>query len=441
MDGRTGSTDLAVPPDDLAGNGSDAASRSDLAIPASRDLAVPVADLAPLIDLATADASAGAGGAQPGALWPTLGGDFSRRGSSDETGPSLSDPARFFQSPERGALMQGSPAVDAQGTVYIGSLMETAGDPAGRFFAIGPDGLSRWTFRTGAPIRSAPTVGADGTIYVGADDHLLYAMRPDGTERWRFNAVGAIGGSVAIGRDGTLFFAAVGAVYALHPSDGTVKWMVGLPTERIAPALSPIDDTVYVGTGSGSGPDPFGDARALHALDPRTGATRWKFSTNGAIRAAAVVDPRDGSIYVHSTDGQVTALQPNGSKKWVFYVDRDLGGVTDALSPAIDDSGIVYLATAYRALYKIRLNGAIEWTVSIDGTPVSSPIIDGTGTIFLATRDEGIPFSPDRLYAISANALSKRMVQAGLPGPATQLAPAGAGIFYLMTGGSLYFVR
>ena len=43
-----------------------------------------------------------------------------------------------------------------------------------------PRRQKRWDFRTGDDVDSSPAIGADGTVYVGSDDHKLYALGPGG---------------------------------------------------------------------------------------------------------------------------------------------------------------------------------------------------------------------------------------------------------------------
>lgn len=66
-----------------------------------------------------------------------------------------------------------SPAVDAQGNVYIGSS-------TGTFYAINPDGTEKWHYQTGGAINTQPAIGPDGTLYVGSDDGKVYAFGQGG---------------------------------------------------------------------------------------------------------------------------------------------------------------------------------------------------------------------------------------------------------------------
>jgi outer membrane protein assembly factor BamB len=66
--------------------------------------------------------------------------------------------------------MPSSPAVDAEGAVYIGSQ-------DGALRAFNADGTAMWS----APIpmlESSPSIGADGTIYIASDNHSIYAVGP-----------------------------------------------------------------------------------------------------------------------------------------------------------------------------------------------------------------------------------------------------------------------
>ncbi|MGO9061880.1 MAG: PQQ-binding-like beta-propeller repeat protein [Candidatus Binataceae bacterium] len=73
-----------------------------------------------------------------------------------------------------------SPAVGADGTIYVESNDNNL--YAIYLYAISPDGNQKWKFTTGdfLPysyfLLSSPAVGADGTIYVGSQDANLYAV-------------------------------------------------------------------------------------------------------------------------------------------------------------------------------------------------------------------------------------------------------------------------
>jgi outer membrane protein assembly factor BamB len=63
----------------------------------------------------------------------------------------------------------------------------------------------KWSFTTGSYVSSSPAIGADGTIYVGSDDYNLYAINPDGSQKWSFTTGYMVLSSPAIGADGTIY--------------------------------------------------------------------------------------------------------------------------------------------------------------------------------------------------------------------------------------------
>ncbi|MEK7368108.1 MAG: PQQ-binding-like beta-propeller repeat protein, partial [Planctomycetota bacterium] len=91
-----------------------------------------------------------------------------------------------------------SPAVDRDGTVYVGS-------EDGNLYAVTADGGKKWAFRAKEGITSSPAIGSDGTIYVGSRDKRLYAVNNDGTLRWAYETVGKIFSSPALASDGTIY--------------------------------------------------------------------------------------------------------------------------------------------------------------------------------------------------------------------------------------------
>jgi len=87
-------------------------------------------------------------------------------------------------------------------------------------------GDTSWRYLTGGEIISSPAIGADGTIYMGSYDHLLYAVNPDRTSKWYYDTDDQIYSSPVIGPDGTIW-EAMTASFTLStlktdPSNGVI---------------------------------------------------------------------------------------------------------------------------------------------------------------------------------------------------------------------------
>ncbi|MFN9953662.1 MAG: PQQ-binding-like beta-propeller repeat protein, partial [bacterium] len=110
------------------------------------------------------------------------------------------------------------------------------GSADNKTYAINADGTLKWNFTTGGRVASSPAIGANGTIYVGSHDNKLYALSLSncplsadysgfsacgrrfnctqqqcesqdggGALKWSFKTGGDINSSPAISADGTIY--------------------------------------------------------------------------------------------------------------------------------------------------------------------------------------------------------------------------------------------
>lgn len=162
------------------------------------------------------------------------------------------------------------PTVGSDGTIYVGF-----GD---KLYAIGSDGVLKWTHTTGAFIYSCPAVNADGEVFFGSADGNVYALDSDGSELWTFEVPGPglVGGSVlappSIGKDGSVYTCGLydGNLYALDPDNGDIRWECDFGSEDIgsmitAPVIAD-DGTIYA---------TLIDDTNLYAIDPNDGSVKW----------------------------------------------------------------------------------------------------------------------------------------------------------------------
>lgn len=212
-------------------------------------------------------------------------------------------------------------------------------------YSVTRDGDVRWRFRANEKIFATPAVDDDGTVYVGSQDDLFYAIAADGTQRWSYRTRGDNDGSPTLADDGTIYFGSDDDhVYALT-RDGDLRWSVDLEGMVRAPVGLTGDGGVLVGA--------FGPRPRLVALDADDGDLRWSFpvTLSGTrelgVASGPLVD-REGFIYFGAHDDYVYSLAPTGELRWV----HELSGDVDA-SPILLPSGLLVVGCDDRRVYAI----------------------------------------------------------------------------------------
>ena len=123
--------------------------------------------------------------------------------------------------------------------------------------------------------------------------------------------------------------------------------------------------------------------RSPYSTADTTSSDKWRFETKGWATSSPAVD-NDKNIYIGSKD--FYAVYPNGTLKWKY----DTGGVVESCCPAIDESGVIYVGTAYAVygefLYALHSNGTLKWKYETSNI-FSSPVIGSDGTIYFADSD------------------------------------------------------
>jgi len=280
-----------------------------------------------------------------------------------------------------GSLVYSSPAVDKDGTIYIGTNNRY-------FYAINPDGTEKWHFETGGGISSSPAIAEDDTIYVGSEDGYLYAFYSNGTKKWSL-AIGDgwVYSSPVIDNNGIIYVASVNGcnICAVYPN-GTKKW--DYVTDNLVYSSPVLDNNgiVYCGSHDGN----------MYAIYTGNGTLKWKFDTGDWCGGTGATIGDDGIIYFGSVDGFLYALYSNGTLKWRLPLGSNV-----VSSPALAEDGTIYVA-AYKIvrgayMYSISPEGAINWQYELDIEAMSaSPVIDKYGIIYIGGWD-GVfyAFNPD----------------------------------------------
>lgn len=235
---------------------------------------------------------------------------------------------------------------DVDGAVSFapdGSLRFTGGRD---LYSVTPAGEVRWRFRARSPfLLSAPAVDEDGTAYVGATDRYLYAVAADGRARWEHPTGGAISSSPVIGDDGTIYVGSDDQHVHAVSRDGELRWRQTLGGHVRAPVALGRNGDVIAGV---YGPD----ARVV-SLDAESGALRWSFpvgvdaSEQVGVASGPLVDV-DGNIYFGAYDEYVYSISAAGALRWVHRVGADV----DA-APILTPEGLLLIGADDGQLYAI----------------------------------------------------------------------------------------
>jgi outer membrane protein assembly factor BamB/tetratricopeptide (TPR) repeat protein len=258
-----------------------------------------------------------------------------------------------------------SPVIGVDGTIYLGLLDS-------KLYAINPDGTKKWDYLTGGNISRNAAIATDGTIYIGSYDNNLHAINPDGTPKWQFYTGDWITSSPAIGAAGEIYVCSWDIFFAINP-DGTEKWeyLIG-DILNSSPSIGS-DGTIYVGSND----------TKLYAFNP-DGTKKWDFITGGSIYSSPATG-NDGTIYIASDDNKLYAINPDGTKKWEFLTGYGIGS-----SPAIGADGTIYIGSDDDKLYAINPDGTKKWDYLTGFQVTSSPAIGTDGTIYFGSNDSKI---------------------------------------------------
>lgn len=177
-------------------------------------------------------------------------------------------------------------------------------------------GANRWSYTLPANIFASPAVAADGTVYIGCQDGFLYALK-NGEVLWQFETGDEVWGTPVIGPDGEIYVGSNdGWLYALD-SAGERIWAQELEGQIWSRPLLDVDDgAVYAGS----------TARNVHRLDIETGARQWRTRTSGLTRSSPQLG-ENGDILIGTTSGEVLALDSiTGAVTWQYEVGGTIHG-------------------------------------------------------------------------------------------------------------------
>jgi outer membrane protein assembly factor BamB len=314
--------------------------------------------------------------------WPTYGGNLANTGQSSYVGPQ--EPGVKWAVNITGNAIFSQPVIGADGTLYFGTCQGP-----GTFYAINPDGTTKWALQPGeeASFETSAALSEDSTLYVGmyfteTNEGRLYALdSADGSVQWTFDVPSAVYVSPKIGVNGTIYFADETTFFAVNP-DGTEKW--SFSTDDCWPWYGSLaigaNDTVYLLVDY-----------MLYAFNS-DGTVNWSFATDNLAGSTAI--GADGTIYITMWDDALCAVNPDGTEKW--SVNDDAFHYI-----AVGADGTIYASTA-TGIRAFSSDGVETWKFPLeDYDSQSAPVIGADGTSYFET------FNSKTVYALNSDGTEK----------------------------------
>ncbi len=253
-----------------------------------------------------------------------------------------------------GGIVDGSPAIDANGYVWVGSEDDN-------LYKLDSNCVPQCNFTTSAAIESAPAISADGkTVYIRNDKGDFYAVNSSNCQQ---------------------------RCLISSPATGVTNGAAQLSSPVIDGSGGPANGTIYGGSSGGNTDNVDGELYAV--TDNGTKCTvkgaPWPFvpaggiSSNGVLSSPAI-GGYDGTIYFGSNDHNLYAVTSAGTAKWSVPFSGTANYVIS--SPAAFQGGSMGLCTG-------------------PGTPFACCFTAGSGdcaTIYFGAEDSDAVW---KLYAIT----------------------------------------
>jgi outer membrane protein assembly factor BamB len=221
---------------------------------------------------------------------------------------------------------------------------------------------------------------ASSAVFVSYNSHLYALNLDNGTEKWRFPAEVDKNVSLfappTLTNDGQLVVGGYDAkLYSLDPQTGMQNWVFDRATDKFIAPVQAADGLILAPNNDGN----------LYALDTN-GSLKWTFKVGKQLWAKPLTDGE--RIYLASMNRLIYALDPASGEQ--IWVSEDLGGAV--VNSFALNKGVIYAGTVGEDLIALEpANGEILWRTHLDGWVWSYPQFSDD-SIFLADQ-EGYVYS------------------------------------------------
>lgn len=289
-------------------------------------------------------------------------------------------------------LVYGSPSIGSNGDVYV-AVRDLKNSGAARktfLFAVKSDGTLRWSYNFGIDGNInyvTPAIDAEGKIYIGHLSTAPYAVTvlnpADGTVAKSIPLTVGVRSGLALSKTGNVYFCSTGGngLYS-YKIDASLGFTYNTEFAATGGAISlGADGTVYtVAALTGGG--------GIVAVNP-DGTQKWVYKTPGVIQYGGVVLGEDGTVYANggaAVAGQnsagIVALNPDGSLKWHFTTTEDMSNCV----PLVDNRGYIHAISDNSTYYIIKPNGTLFSSAVLGVKTFSSPVMGANGNIYVGVE-------------------------------------------------------
>lgn len=261
---------------------------------------------------------------------------------------------RYSPTEEEATTFYAQPAIDEEGTVYVGSY-------DGDVVALDAErGTVQWKdVVTAGRVVGGPVVAGD-LLLVPSSDRQLYAVdKSNGQQVWTFSSERPIWASPRVNGEVVYLAGLDHHLYALEVESGQLIWDREFDG-ALADQPSSFDGALLVGT--------FG--QSLHAVNRESGNIEWTVSTDDWVWGNPAVG--EDAAYFGDVSGGFFAVDRQGRPLWQESLESGV-----AASPAYHD-GLVYIVTEAGGVFaRNAQQGDSAWPEErgIEGRLLSDPIV------------------------------------------------------------------
>jgi len=214
-------------------------------------------------------------------------------------------------------------------------------------YSLRTDGTVLWRVRANRKMYSSPAVDSDGTVFIGAQDHRIYAVEHSGAIRFAVNVDADIDCAPSIGERGYVYVGVDGgSVVALDKMSGALIWKTAVNGHVRNGLTVTRSQDVVAGT--------YGPSPQVVCLNGETGEQLWSFRVpgTGALEHGvhgSPVEDIDANLYFGGQDNAIYSLTPGGELRWKIGTGGDMDApivlISDGTLLAASDDGKLYVVT------------------------------------------------------------------------------------------------